>query len=350
MSKSVDNKNVSTTTPNTIDKSLITSEDVKEVVSGNQQALIEQLERAKQVAKEQLLNAQKNAPNHQLPKQTEELLQAELAKREAELQLAMTQVNMKKVNDSIANPGTVANIGGVPQGGKVKKVMEVKIDPNTQVNQVKQGSTPQPAPIQTQNSAPLNQPSIKKAKRKKEKKPSNFKYVMTIILFVGLFAFVYFLPEISHYIAERQYLKNSNDEEINTGTLSCKKSSNDDNYDYNYSFEFTFADSKLLTLTTTSKTSGSLDEDKEHLEELKDNCDRLKKEVKKLDGITVTCSLSGYTNTNEQVIRYAEIDKKKLTSSYIEAGGTYPNYKYKQNIDKIEKEMKASGYSCKRIK
>ena len=43
------------------EKDLISSEDVLAVVSGDQEALVEQLERAKEVAKEQLKNIQKNS-------------------------------------------------------------------------------------------------------------------------------------------------------------------------------------------------------------------------------------------------------------------------------------------------
>lgn len=47
---------------NNQEKDLISSEDVLAVVSGNQDALAEQLERAKEVAQEQLKNSQN--PSH----------------------------------------------------------------------------------------------------------------------------------------------------------------------------------------------------------------------------------------------------------------------------------------------
>ena len=37
-----------------------------------------------------------------------------------------------------------------------------------------------------------------------------------------------------------------------------------------------------------------------------------------------------------------------LTSKLID--GTFPDYENKQNIDGIEREMNASGYTCERIK
>ena len=53
---------------------------------------------------------------------------------------------------------------------------------------------------------------------------------------------------------------------------------------------------------------------------------------------------------NEEELRYSLIDVDKVTTAYLEAGGVYPNYKYNEDIDKVEKSMKASGYTCNRYK
>ena len=54
------------------EKDLISSEDVLAVVSGDQEALVEQLERAKEVAQEQLKNSHKNSVSEEDKKKLEE--------------------------------------------------------------------------------------------------------------------------------------------------------------------------------------------------------------------------------------------------------------------------------------
>ena len=56
------------------DKDLISSEDVLAVVSGDQVALVEQLERAKEVAQEQLKHAHETSQSDATKKKLEEEL------------------------------------------------------------------------------------------------------------------------------------------------------------------------------------------------------------------------------------------------------------------------------------
>ena len=211
-------------------------------------------------------------------------------------------------------------------------------------NQVKptQPVTPQ-KPLTKKEAKKLAKQKAKQLKREK----SNFRYIMTIILFVLLFAFVFYLPDISHYLNEKQYLKN-NEGLITTGDLYCKKKDNDDNFNYEYENTFSFTNNKLTRLDNKVTTTGSLSKDLDHLQKLKKNCDNLKLQTKGLDGVNIRCSLNDKTAIVEQELRYVDIKVEKVTNSYIEAGGVYPNYKYKDNINKIEKEMKAAGYTCER--
>ena len=49
-----------------------------------------------------------------------------------------------------------------------------------------------------------------------------------------------------------------------------------------------------------------------------------------------------------QTLNYNTLNVEKVTSAYIEAGGVYPEFKKGQDIDGIEKNMNASGYTCER--
>ena len=60
------------------------------------------------------------------------------------------------------------------------------------------------------------------------------------------------------------------------------------------------------------------------------------------------CSYDNTTMKQTQIFNYSDINVEKLDSAYAEVGGTYPSFEYNQDMDAIEKEMKANGYTCTR--
>ena len=109
-------------------KELITSEDVKKSLSGDEQALIEQLERAKQVALEQLEAKKKGIqtadPN--IAQKTQQQLEEELAKRESEL-------NAAKINAGIIQNQTQAQ---TTTDNLAKRVEAVNMDIQARANPI----------------------------------------------------------------------------------------------------------------------------------------------------------------------------------------------------------------------
>ena len=183
----------------------------------------------------------------------------------------------------------------------------------------------------------------------KSKKDSNLKYYMTFIFLALLIWMVAFLPEISSFVSE--FFDNRKQEEIpqiTTGTLTCTMNTNDDKYDYYYKAIFDFEDSKMYRLTYSATTKGDQYLDAVELAAMKSSCDLLQQQTANSKGIDVSCSLSNGVYENVQKLDYGTLDVKDVTTAYLEAGGTYPNYKFEQNIDEIEKEMKASNYTCER--
>lgn len=181
-------------------------------------------------------------------------------------------------------------------------------------------------------------------------KNSNFKYIMTVILFIFLLVIVYFLPNISTFLSDINKKDSANVEKITTGTLKCTLQRSDKTYDYNYLSEFNFENSKILSLNYTLTTTGDETVDREQLEEKYDKCSSLQSMVKTLDGVSIKCNLNKGVLIEEQILVYASIDSSKVTSAYSEAGLVYPNFKKGDNIDTIESGMKASGYTCERSK
>ena len=183
------------------------------------------------------------------------------------------------------------------------------------------------------------------------KKESNFKYYLTAILFIFLILMVIFLPEISSFISNAIDQKEQEKlPEVTSGTLYCKLDTNDDNLDYSYEAAFKFKNKQMYQLTFTTVTKGDAQLDALQLSEMKSSCDLLDQQTLELEGIFVSCSLSNGVLENKQVINYDAIDVDSVTTAYLEAGGTYPNYRYLQNIDDIEQEMNSSNYTCERSK
>ena len=90
-------------------------------------------------------------------------------------------------------------------------------------------------------SKPLNEVKINEPV-----KESNFKYIMTIILFIVLGGVALFMPEISDYVALKKYEKeHATLPKIVDGTLKCTLSRNDDRFDMNFTYRFHFSSNKF---------------------------------------------------------------------------------------------------------
>lgn len=178
-----------------------------------------------------------------------------------------------------------------------------------------------------------------------------FKRFFSVFIWVMLFAIVMFLPEINNLIVSlREGEKEEENVVITTGTLRCTSDSVSDKYNHSYTYEFDFTDSKLDKLTYVEATVGDALVDEEDLNAKLDKCNVLKNLTTGLVGINVSCSLYEGTFTKEQVIDFNSINYDLVTSAYSEAEGIYPEFEAGENIDKIEKNMKAANNTCERIK
>ncbi len=181
--------------------------------------------------------------------------------------------------------------------------------------------------------------------------PSKFKIFMMIFFFVGILSFVIFLPDITSYVHKLQSGElNQVEEKITTGRMTCSLENHTTNLDKKYSVVFTFAASKLEKMQLTITTRGDVTQDEAVLDNLNQTCEQLSKNVKKINGVSVTCDYVDGKLVESQHFELSGINAEQLDSAFTEAGGTQPNYTYGQNIDSIEKNMKASNYECIRTK
>ena len=185
--------------------------------------------------------------------------------------------------------------------------------------------------------------------KKSGKKTSNLKMYLSFIFLALLILMIVFLPEINTFVHDFFNKKEAeNTPSITSGHLICTLETNDSNFNYEYETDFSFKDSKLYKLTLTTKTVGDLNLDATDLSGLNASCQLLQFQTSKFDGVEVMCDLEGNTFINTQTLDYEILNRDEVTTAYLEAGGIYPDYKYEENIDDIEKDMNAQNYSCAR--
>jgi|GEM_PF-6223099 len=309
---------------------------------------------AKEAAKRAKIEARENA------KKAKE--DAKKARIEAKKAKAQARLDAKKKKNESKESSTVVpqqkvvqpvSPAPVPQPKAVSQPTSVPSQPKVVASQQK-SAVPSQAVTTNSSSTTQNKKSTvadntKSTPDKKTKKESNLKYYMTFIFFALLIWMVAFLPEISSFVSN--YMASKQQEgvpAITTGTLTCTMNTNDDKYDYYYEADFNFKDSKMYRLTFSATTKGDQNLDAIELSGMKSSCDLLQQQTANLEGVEVSCSLSNGVYENVQKLDYEDLKSDLVTTAYLEAGGTYPNYEYGQDINEIEKEMKASNYTCER--
>ena len=324
-----------------VDKSVISPEEVGEVISGDEVALAEQMERTKALTKEQQEEALRNA---------DKIAEEQKAKEEAKIrEEARIQEEARKRIEA-AKAQEEAQKAALKAEEEAKKAAELKAqeDAKKAAELKAQEEAKKAAELEKKQQAskasnlqPTNQ------KKEKDDGPSTFKRIMAIILFLGFFAMVYFLPEISNMITKYQESKKPK-EVITDGVSTCKLSRTSENLDINTIAKFSIINSKLYKLEYITTTIGDKIEDEEELKKLNNSCETLKLAAGELNGVTISCSLNNGTNTTKQKLDFEKVNADEVSTAYLEAGGVYPEFKKNDNIDKIESKMRASGYECTR--
>ncbi len=309
---------------------------------------------AKEAAKRAKIEARENARKAKEDAKKARI-EAKKAKAQARLDAKKKKNESKESSTVVPQQKVVQPVSPapVPQPKAVSQPTSVPSQPKVVASQQK-SAVPSQAVTTNSSSTTQNKKSTvadntKSNPDKKTKKESNLKYYMTFIFFALLIWMVAFLPEISSFVSN--YMASKQQEgvpAITTGTLTCTMNTNDDKYDYYYEADFNFKDSKMYRLTFSATTKGDQNLDAIELSGMKSSCDLLQQQTANLEGVEVSCSLSNGVYENVQKLDYEDLKSDLVTTAYLEAGGTYPNYEYGQDINEIEKEMKASNYTCER--
>ncbi len=263
------------------------------------------------------------------------------------------------VVDPNMNTATIPTVDPNTASLPVVNPLEVKVTNEVEENPTPVVSTPEPTAVSTPPVIPTDsnssttQPVAEPLKKVEVEytPPSKAKLVLLVVFFIGLVAFVLFLPEINSMVL-RYKAGNLNDkpEEITTGRLICSLHTSTKNLDKNYDLVFHFTDNKLEKTEFKITTKGDPSEDAEVLDGLNEACQQLKNNVSDLSGVTIGCDYSEGKLIERQSYDLANVDQEALDSAFSEAGGNNPEYKNGQDMSYIEKNMNASNYSCERQK
>ena len=187
-----------------------------------------------------------------------------------------------------------------------------------------------------------------------QKKGGNFKYVLTVILFIFLFAFVFFLPDISNEIKtyqkkQQQQPFTSEKQEVNSGTMSCTLNQETGKRNITATVEFTFENKKLKSTNTITKTdleNTATGEDLKALENSAASCEHLETLLEDVSGFSVHCNQTSLSLTKSETVDYETFSLDSIQSNIAEFEGNVPEFQLDQNIDDIESVMASSGYDC----
>lgn len=169
------------------------------------------------------------------------------------------------------------------------------------------------------------------------------------LFIIFLFAFVYYLPEISQYIEDYKKAKSGiEDGSMKSGTMTCTLTKdNKDNLSTIYETTFTYTKNKLKK--TEQVTSYKLKDDATStatLDESENECQELKSALTGVSGIEVSCSKTAVLQKTTQVIDYTKFNAEEVTTNIAEYKGFYPEFQLDQSVAGIRKNLEDAGYSC----
>lgn len=169
------------------------------------------------------------------------------------------------------------------------------------------------------------------------------------LFIIFLFAFVYYLPEISQYIEDYKKAKSGiEDGSMKSGTMTCTLTKdNKDNLSTIYETTFTYTKNKLKK--TEQVTSYKLKDDATStatLDDSENECQELKSALTGVSGIDVSCSKTAVLQKTTQSIDYTKFNVEEVTTNIAEYKGFYPEFQLDQSVAGIRKNLEDAGYSC----
>lgn len=253
--------------------------------------------------------------------------------------------NNKVETPQVITPTNLNVVSSTPQDNNKPQVVEVG---NTTVNnQVKEQKVD--TSNQNNNNNDNTVPTSLKAENNNGGNKKSGHPVFLVLLMIFLFAFVYFLPEITDYVTNYMNEKNGVNE-LKSGIMTCTYNDSTDNIDYNYELTLNYEKNRLKRsrMVTTNRLSDTAT-DGNVLTERQNSCEFLRTVLEENDiGMTASCSISAAVQVTTQTIDYKALNMDFITSNITEFEGFYPEYELNESVTEIANELESNGYKCER--
>jgi hypothetical protein len=183
------------------------------------------------------------------------------------------------------------------------------------------------------------------------KPTSTWNTILLIGFFIFLVLFVYFLPEIQTTISNyRTGNIEKQVEEITTGKLVCTLESNTTNLTRNIERVFNYEDNQLKRATFTTVVRGDIVQDEAALDELNEQCQKVRDGVSLYDGVSIHCTYNAGQLEETEVFDYQVMPMDDITGAYLDAGASLLELEYNENIDQVMTLMRQGGFTCNKEK
>ena len=252
--------------------------------------------------------------------------------------------NNKVETPQVITPTNLNVVSSTPQDNNKPQVVEVG---NTTVNnQVKEQK------VDTGNQNNNNDKTVPTSLKPENNNGGNKKSghpVFLVLLMIFLFAFVYFLPEITDYVTNYMNEKNGVNE-LKSGIMTCTYNDSTDNIDYNYELTLNYEKNRLKRsrMVTTNRLSDTAT-DGNVLTARQTSCEFLRTVLEENDiGMTASCSISAAVQVTTQTIDYKALNMDFITSNITEFEGFCPEYELNESVTEIANELESNGYKCER--
>lgn len=253
--------------------------------------------------------------------------------------------NNKVETPQVITPTNLNVVSSTPQDNNKPQVVEVG---NTTVNnQVKEQKVD--TSNQNNNNNDNTVPTSLKPENNNDGNKKSGHPVFLVLLMIFLFAFVYFLPEITDYVTNYMNEKNGVNE-LKSGIMTCTYNDSTDNIDYNYELTLNYEKNRLKRsrMVTTNRLSDTAT-DGNVLTERQNSCEFLRTVLEENDiGMTASCSISAAVQVTTQTIDYKALNMDFITSNITEFEGFYPEYELNESVTEIANELESNGYKCER--
>lgn len=246
---------------------------------------------------------------------------------------AQTNSLNTQVNQNINTPNVQTNVNTAPP--------VINITPVSNNGSVNSNTNPNPTPSVTITPVTPEPPQNPNNGDEEEPKGAKGRRILIFVFMIFAIIFVFFLPQISAYFNGTRPVSTSNNE-VQNGTLLCSREYKADTSNKEYEYRISFRNKGITTgiYTTTYE-----DEDENNIDKENGKCKEISAISETINGIDVNCSSSDNVATTIQNNTYKDIDLGKLTA-FTEAGGIYPEYKYKDNPYDVQARLIKDGFDC----